>query len=133
MERQLFQAARKARARAHAPYSGFRVGAAILADDGSIHVGCNVENVAYPEGICAETAAIAAMLAAGRRRIREILVVGSGRAVTTPCGGCRQRIREFAGDATVIHVCGPRGVAASFTVDELLPHAFGPDMSGRRR
>ncbi|MCW5752755.1 MAG: cytidine deaminase [Alphaproteobacteria bacterium] len=133
MERQLFQAARKARARAHAPYSGFRVGAAILADDGSIHVGCNVENVAYPEGICAETAAIAAMLTAGRRRIREILVVGSGRAVTTPCGGCRQRIREFASHATVIHVCGPRGVAASFTVDELLPHAFGPDASGRRR
>lgn len=133
MERELLRAARQARGRAHAPYSRFRVGAAILADDGSIHVGCNVENAAYPEGVCAETSAIAAMVAAGRRRIREILVVGSGREVTTPCGGCRQRIREFADSGTMIHVCGPRGVAASLTIEELLPHSFGPRIPGRRR
>ena len=94
----LHSAALDARQRAHAPYSGFRVGAAILDERGHIHVGCNVENAAYPEGSCAETGAIAAMVAGGGSAIREIVVVGGRDAIVacSPCGGCRQRIREFA-------------------------------------
>ena len=92
----LFDAAKAAQAKAYAPYSRFKVGAAILADDGRIYAGCNVENAAYPEGSCAEAGAIAAMVAGGERRIAEILVVGDGENLVTPCGGCRQRIREFA-------------------------------------
>ena len=91
-----FDAAGSVRERAHAPYSRFRVGAAVIDETGALHTGCNVENAAYPEGICAEAAAIAAMVAGGGRRIRAIAVIGSGPAMTTPCGGCRQRIREFA-------------------------------------
>ncbi len=123
---ELFEAAREARENAYAPYSHFKVGAAILTPEGEIFSGCNVENAAYPEGACAEAGAIAAMARAGRRRIAEILVIGDGKGLCTPCGGCRQRIREFAEGATPIHVAGLNGVRASFTLDELLPHAFGP-------
>ncbi len=94
----LFAAAKAAQAKAYAPYSKFRVGAALRTPDGAIYSGGNVENAAYPEGWCAETSAIAAMAAAGARRIAEICVVGDGEALCTPCGGCRQRIREFADD-----------------------------------
>ncbi len=127
MDQRLFEAAAWAMALAHAPYSRFAVGAAILGDDGGIYCGCNVENASYPEGICAETAAIAAMVMGGARRIREIAVIGAGVATITPCGGCRQRIREFAGPDVAIHSCGPEGHRQSFTLGELLPHAFGPD------
>ena len=96
----LFEAARQARGRAYAPYSGFRVGAAVLGADGAVFAGCNVENAAYPVGLCAEAGAIAAMVAAGERRLAEVLVLGDGGALTTPCGACRQRIREFATGAT---------------------------------
>jgi len=123
----LFEAARRARARAYAPYSGFKVGAAILADNGRIYVGGNVENAAYPEGICAETAAIAAMIQDGGAAVAAIAVVGAGQALVTPCGGCRQRIREFARPATPIHVCGLRGLRKRFTLKQLLPESFGPD------
>jgi cytidine deaminase len=122
----LLEAALAARANAHAPYSRFAVGAAILASDGRIYAGANVENAAYPLGLCAEAAAIAAMVAGGASRIEELLVVAGGRALCTPCGGCRQRIREFAGERTPIHVAGLRGLRRSFTLAELLPHAFGP-------
>ena len=127
----LFAAARAAQARAYAPYSRFKVGAAALAPSGAIYGGCNVENAAYPEGGCAETAAIAALVLAGERRIVDLLVVGDGEALCTPCGGCRQRIREFADVQTRVHVAGPEGLRATFTVEELLPHSFGPDHLSR--
>lgn len=121
----LLAAARTARERAYAPYSGFAVGAALATPDGVIFAGCNVENASYPVGTCAEAGAIAAMVAAGHRRIEAILVFGDGTAVVTPCGACRQRIREFASDAALIHIAGQDGVQESFTIGELLPRAFG--------
>ena len=123
----LFDAAKAAHGNAYAPYSRFNVGAALRTPSGAIFSGCNVENAAYPQGACAEAMAIGAMALAGERRIAEILVVGDGEGLCTPCGGCRQRIREFADAATPIHVAGPEGVRASFTLAELLPHAFGPE------
>ena len=122
----LFTAAKAAQAQAYAPYSKFRVGAALMTPEGAIYSGGNVENASYPEGWCAETSAIAAMAAAGARRIAEICVVGDGEALCTPCGGCRQRIREFADDATLVHVAGPDGVRATFRLSALLPESFGP-------
>ena len=123
---ELLDTAREAQANAYAPYSGFLVGAAIRADDGTIHSGCNIENAAYPEGICAEGAAIAAMVRAGKRRIAEVLVIGSGTAPCAPCGGCRQKIGEFADPGTPVHLCGSEGEYLTVTVGDLLPHAFGP-------
>ncbi len=121
----LLQAALKARAHAHAPYSGFRVGAALRAADGTIHAGCNVENAAFPQGQCAEATAIGVMVAAGAKRIAEILVVADGPETVTPCGGCRQRLVEFADPATPVHLAGPDGVRATVSLGELLPRAFG--------
>jgi cytidine deaminase len=123
---ELFEAARAAQANAHAPYSNYRVGAALSTPEGAIFAGGNVENASYPEGWCAETSAISAMAVAGERRIAEILVIGDGEALCTPCGGCRQRIREFADDRTLVHVAGPEGARRTFTLTELLPHSFGP-------
>jgi cytidine deaminase len=123
----LFAAAEAVRARAYAPYSKFSVGAAILADDGKIYAGCNIENAAYPIGNCAEASAIAAMIAGGGRRITRVYVTGPGTAPVTPCGGCRQRLREFADlDVTVISH-GVDGAPLRQTVAELLPHSFGPE------
>ena len=126
----LFAAALAAYGNAYAPYSRFPVGAAVLTPEGEIFSGCNVENAAYPQGWCAETSAIAAMARAGRRRIAEICVVGGGAGLCTPCGGCRQRIREFAAPDAAVHVAGPEGVRASFTLAELLPESFGPENLG---
>jgi len=123
----LFEAARAVQARAYAPYSRFKVGAAIRTPGGRVFAGCNVENAAYPQGACAETGAIAAMVAAGEGRIAEILVIGDGEDLCTPCGGCRQRIREFAAPDARIHVAGPEGLRRSFTLQELLPFSFGPE------
>lgn len=123
----LFAAARAVRERAHAPYSRFRVGAALLDEAGRVHAGCNVENAAYPVGTCAEAGAIAAMIAAGGRAIKAVLVLGDGPALVTPCGACRQRIREFARPDVLVHVAGPEGVRRSFSLDALLPASFGPD------
>lgn len=122
----LFQSARAIQARAYVPYSRFKVGAAILTPEGRVFAGCNVENAAYPQGACAETGAISAMIAGGGSRIAAILVIGDGEALVTPCGGCRQRIREFAAADTPVHVAGPEGVRRSFTLEELLPWSFGP-------
>ena len=124
---ELFEAAKAAQANAYAPYSRFKVGSALRAADGAIYSGANVENAAYPEGVCAETSAISAMARAGQRRIEEILVIGDGDGLCTPCGGCRQRIREFADVGTMVHIAGPLGVRAKFTLEELLPQSFGPD------
>lgn len=123
----LFAAAAAARSRAYAPWSKFPVGAAIRAASGAIYSGCNVENAAFPLGVCAETAAITAMILAGDSRIIDIVVSGCGDAPVTPCGACRQRIHEFASDATRIHCGNARVVLASYGMRELLPHAFGPD------
>ncbi len=123
-------AARAVRERAHAPYSRFRVGAALRDEHGSIHAGCKVENAAYPVGTCAEAGAIAAMVASGGRRIAEILVCGDGAGLVTPCGACRQRIREFARPDTPVHAATPDSIARSFTLAELLPEPFGPETLG---
>ena len=125
--KELFEAAAKAQARAYAPYSRFRVGAAIRGGSGRIHAGCNVENAAYPVGTCAEAGALAAMILAGDRDPTDILVLGEGEVLCTPCGACRQRLREFGGDRLAIHVAGPDSIRRSFTLAELLPHSFGPD------
>ena len=123
----LLGAALAARDHAYAPYSGYRVGAALRDGEGRIHAGANVENAAYPLGICAEAAAIAAMIAQGGRVIAEVLVGAEGGALVTPCGGCRQRIREFAEPATPIHLAEPGGVRRTVTLAQLLPMSFGPD------
>ena len=127
----LFDAARAVRARAYAPYSRFPVGAALVDEAGRVHAGCNVENAAYPVGTCAEAGAIAAMIAAGGRRIAAVLVLGDGPAPVTPCGACRQRIREFATSDTPVLVADPGGLRARFTVDDLLPASFGPENLSR--
>ena len=123
----LFDAARRARERAYAPYSGFRVGAAVRDERGAVFAGCNVDNAAYPAGTCAEQAAIAEMVAAGGGRLAEVLIVADGEPLATPCGACRQRIRELAAPGARIHVAGPEGLRRTFGLDELLPFAFGPD------
>jgi cytidine deaminase len=122
---ELLAAARAARANAHAPYSRFAVGAALRTPEGAIFAGANVENASYPEGWCAETSAIAAMVAAGERRIAEVVVVADHPEPITPCGGCRQRLAEFGTAATVVHAAGPEGLRARWTLGELLPSAFG--------
>ncbi len=123
----LYEAAEAIRAKAYAPYSKFSVGAAILADDGIIYAGCNVENAAYPLGNCAEASAIAAMIAGGGRRITRIFITGPGAQPVTPCGGCRQRIREFAELDTPVICLGVDGAPLETTLGELLPHSFGPE------
>lgn len=122
----LFRAAASIQRQAYAPYSRFRVGAALLAEDGVVHAGCNVENAAYPVGSCAEAGAIAAMAGSGARKIMAVLVYGEGEELVTPCGACRQRIREFAVPETPVLIAGPGGVRARFTLAELLPASFGP-------
>ena len=120
-------AARAAMKNAYAPYSRFKVGAAVRGESGRLYAGCNVENAAYPQGWCAEASAIAAMVMAGETRIVEAAVMGSGDAPCTPCGGCRQKLYEFAGDELPIHVCGSQGLRRTVTLGELLPLAFGPE------
>jgi len=123
---ELFTAARAVQAHAHAPYSGFAVGAAIRTASGRIFAGCNVENASFPEGICAEAAAIGSMVSAGETEIVEVLTIADGQQLTTCCGGCRQRIREFGGPNTPVHAAGPEGVRRTFTLGDLLPESFGP-------
>ena len=115
---------------AYAPYSQFQVGAAIIDEQGRLHQGVNVENAAYPNGSCAETGAIAAMIAAGGEKIQFIAVAGRGTELCTPCGACRQRIREFAAADMDIFICDEQGLRQRFTLAELLPHSFGPDNLG---
>ena len=135
---EMFAVARKAMDRAYAPYSDFHVGACVRGESGQLYGGLNVENAAYPQGWCAECTAIAAMVAAGERRLDAVLLVGApsdgaggyaddGQSLCTPCGGCRQKIREFASPDTPIYVCGLQGLRQEFTLEAPLPHAFGPD------
>jgi homotetrameric cytidine deaminase len=123
----LVAAATEAMEHAHAPYSRFRVGAALRADDGSIHAAANVENAAYPQGQCAEASAIGALVAAGGTRVLEAAVISDGEAICVPCGGCRQRLREFMPLDGVVHLCAPSGERRTATLEELLPLSFGPE------
>ncbi|MCH2094528.1 MAG: cytidine deaminase [Rhodobacteraceae bacterium] len=123
----LLRAATAVRENAHAPYSNFKVGAALVTPSGTIHVGCNVENVAYPEGTCAEAGAIAAMVAAGETEIAEICVIADSPMPVTPCGGCRQKIAEFAGPDVKVTMATTAGVQRVTTVADLLPGAFSQD------
>ena len=120
----LLQAATKVRLNAHAPYSRFKVGAAILSTEGHLHTGCNVENVAYPEGTCAEAGAIAAMIAAGDTRIAEIHVIADSPSPVPPCGGCRQKIAEFADPTVKVTLHTTDGKSLTMTVADLLPGVF---------
>ncbi len=116
-----------AREAAYAPYSQFKVGACIRTASGKLFSGCNVENAAYPQGQCAEASAIGAMVAGGELIIVEVVIVGSGDELCTPCGGCRQRLNEFSKSDTPVHVCGPEGARETFKLGDLLPHSFGPN------
>lgn len=119
-------AALAARARAYAPYSHYAVGAAVLDEHGTIHAGCNVENAAYPQGWCAEATALGAMLMAGGTRACAVLVAGPGPDVITPCGGCRQKLREFGDDDLPVFAADPDGIRQRWTLGQLLPNSFGP-------
>ena len=120
----LVSAARAAQARAYAPYSNFRVGAALESESGDVYVGCNVENASYGLTICAERAAVCAAVSAGARRLRRAVVVSDSDPPAAPCGACRQVLSEFGHDLR-IEAVGPKGTA-SWTMAELLPAAFGP-------
>ena len=125
-DEQLIEAAKQARENAHAPYSEYFVGAAIVDNNGDVHTGCNVENAAYPEGNCAEVNAIGAMIAAGGKKISVIAAVGGSDSLEfcTPCGGCRQSILEFSDKDTRIILINEDGKIQKYSIDELLPHAF---------
>jgi cytidine deaminase len=135
MDRELFEAALTVRKHAHAPYSGFSVGAALRTESGAIHTGCNVENAAFPEGWCAETTAIGGMVAASEpgegRRIAAICVVADAldSRPVAPCGGCRQRIAEFAGPDTAVYCLDPDGKGSTWRLADLLPAIF--ELKGR--
>ena len=130
----LLDAARHAQRQAYAPYSRYPVGAAVLDDQGRIHAGCNVENAAYPEGLCAEAAALAAMVLAGSIRAMAVLVVGPGgknnSAWTMPCGGCRQKLREFGAPSMPILSANDTAQGPRHTLSALLPESFGPEHLG---
>lgn len=131
----LVAAARVARERAYAPYSRFAVGAALLDEQGRIHAGCNVENAAYPQSQCAEATAVGQLVLAGGRRILAAAVVGVGgdqhSAPVTPCGGCRQRLREFSADDLPLWTADLRQITGRFSLGQLLPHSFGPEHLNR--
>lgn len=120
----LLDTATAVRQNAYAPYSNFKVGAAIRAASGAVYAGCNVENVAYPEGTCAEAGAIAAMIAAGDTVIAEVLVIADSPAPVSPCGGCRQKIAEFAAPDVTVTMTTTDGLAQVVTVADLLPGVF---------
>ena len=131
MAEDLIAAALEARQNAYAPYSNFKVGAALRDETGRIHQGCNVENAAYPQGLCAEAAALAAMALSGARHCIEIAILADGDLLLTPCGGCRQKLREFgSGDMRILSCDGSGEVRRVFLLDELLPFAFGPEQLG---
>jgi cytidine deaminase len=127
MSHDLYLVARAAMAKAYAPYSKFPVGAALRTEDGRIFAGANIEVASYPEGWCAETTALGHYVMAGGGRIVEIAVVAERMARCTPCGGCRQRLAEFAGPDTKLYLCDETGVAETVTIGEMLPYGFAGD------
>ena len=130
MSHDLFEAARAAMSFAHAPYSKFPVGAAIRAEDGKIYAGANIENLSFPQGWCAEPTAISHMIMAGNKKIVEMAVIAEKLPLCPPCGGCRQKIAEFASAGTPVYLCDETGVKKTMTMDELLPHSFATDILG---
>lgn len=128
----LFSAATEARGRAYAPYSQYQVGAALRDEHGRVHAAANVENAAYPQSQCAEASAIGVMVATGGRQIVEVLVLADDSlGIPTPCGACRQRLREFMAPEAPIHLAGPAGVIRTVTLGDLLPMSFGPEHLGK--
>ncbi len=123
----LLSAARDIREKAYAPYSKFKVGVALRSVSGDVFVGVNVENAAYPEGTCAEAGAIAAMIAAGQTQIAEVAVIADAPTPVQPCGGCRQKLKEFSDADVRVTMANLDGVSLSMTVGELLPGAFSQD------
>ena len=130
MSQELFEAARDAMKFAHAPYSKFPVGAAIRADDGKIYTGANIENLSFPQGWCAEPTAIGCMIMAGGKKIVEMAVIAEKLALCPPCGGCRQKIAEFADAKTPIYLCDAVDVQKTMTMEELLPFSFKTEILG---
>jgi len=124
MSHDLFLAAREAMAKCHAPYSKFPVGAALRTDDGRVFSGCNIEVASYPEGWCAETTALGHYIMGGGGKITEIAVVAERMDRITPCGGCRQRLAEFAGANTKLFLCDQAGVVETVTMGQMLPYGF---------
>ncbi len=120
----LLTSAREVRENAHAPYSGFKVGAAVRSASGEIYSGCNVENVAYPQGTCAEAGAVAAMVAAGETEIVEVAIIADSPTPVPPCGGCRQKLAEFGAGNVLVTMATLSGETRRMTLDDLLPGAF---------
>ena len=116
-----------AMSKAYVPYSNYPVGALIITDKGNLYSGCNVENASYPLGNCAEASAIASMVMGGEKKINKIYVMTKNDEGGIPCGGCRQRIREFSDSKTQIIMCSPDGIQNRMNLSELLPHSFGPE------
>lgn len=129
---QLADAARAVREHAYAPYSRFAVGAALLDERGRIHAGCNVENAAYPQGLCAEAVALGQLVSAGGTRVLAAVVAGQAAQPVTPCGACRQRLREFAADDAPVWSADAHDITARHRLGELLPASFGPEHLGPR-
>ncbi len=128
LQSQMLAVAQAARAVAYAPYSRYAVGAALLGDDGRIFGGCNVENAAFPQGVCAEAGAISAMVLAGVRKAQAVLVLGGGPRMISPCGGCRQKLREFCDPHTFqVLAVNDDGQQQQWTLEQLFPSSFGPD------
>ena len=123
----LREAALQVQKNAYAPYSKFQVGVAIKSENGNVFCGVNVENVAYPEGTCAEAGAIAAMIASGESKIMEVYVIANGPKPVPPCGGCRQKIAEFADPDVIVTLSNLAGDEEKFTVKDLLPGVFTKD------
>lgn len=127
----LLEAAAAVRENAYAPYSRFKVGAAIQSVSGRIYAGCNVENVAYPEGTCAEAGAIAAMVSAGETRLMEVFVIADSSAPVPPCGGCRQKLAEFGDPSVRVTLATTDGGVLETTIGDLLPGSFGAEHMDR--
>jgi len=123
----MIAAARAAQRMAYAPYSRYQVGVTVLDENGQMHAGCNVENAAYPQGVCAEAGALSAMVLAGGHKVRAVVVVGTGSRWVTPCGGCRQKLREFCEPHTPVFTANEENWGPTYTLEQLLPQSFGPD------
>jgi len=126
-EENYIAATKEAMSKAYVPYSNYPVGALIVTDNGNTYSGCNVENASFPLGNCAEASAIASMVNGGEKKIKTIYVMTKNNEGGIPCGGCRQRIREFSDENTQIMMCSPDGVQQRINLSELLPNSFGPE------
>ena len=126
-EENYIAATKEAMSKAYVPYSNYPVGALIVTNNGNTYSGCNVENASYPLGNCAEASAIASMILGGEKKIKTIYIMTKNDEGGIPCGGCRQRIREFSDENTQIMMCSPDGVQNRINLSKLLPNSFGPE------